>query len=68
MWLKSLYLLSQNQIDEAYIIYTMRQQGLWFPDAAPNGCVQSVSGPLQVPAYIAQNMDRLSSELMLNMW
>ena len=60
--------MNQARFRNVQWLDTMREQGLWFPDAAPNGCVQSVSGPLQVPAYIAQNMDRLSSELMLNMW
>jgi hypothetical protein len=31
----------------------MRDQGLWFPDARPNGCIQS---RLQIPEYVQKNL------------
>lgn len=34
----------------------MRSQGLWFPDRAPNGCIQR-NGPT-LPDYVKQNMGR----------
>ena len=44
--------LNQDRFRDIPWLDTMRQQGLWFPDAAPNGCVQS---QIQMPQYVQSN-------------
>ena len=47
--------LNQDRFRDESWLNNMREQGLWFPDAAPNGCVQS---KLQVPEYVRNNAQK----------
>lgn len=50
--------LNQMRFHNVEWLEKMRQHGLWFPDAAPNGCVQS---RVVLPQYVEQNMDRFKA-------
>jgi beta-1,4-mannosyl-glycoprotein beta-1,4-N-acetylglucosaminyltransferase len=45
--------LNQAQFRNVEWLHSMRDQGLWFPDARPNGCIQS---RLQIPEYVQKNL------------
>ena len=47
--------LNQARFKDIEWLTSMRQDGLWFPDAAPNGCLQS---QIQMPAYVEANIQR----------
>lgn len=47
--------LNQARFHDLEWLERMRRQGLWFPDAAPNGCVQSKP---RLPQYVERNLDR----------
>lgn len=47
--------LNQAKFSSIHWLNSMRQQGLWFPEAAPNGCIQA---QMQVPGYVRANLSR----------
>jgi hypothetical protein len=47
--------LNQDHFKKIEWLNSMRDQGLWFPDSGPNGCVQS---RLQIPEYVKNNLQR----------
>ena len=47
--------MNQERFRDVQWLDKMRDQGLWFPDSAPNGCVQS---KMQLPAYVERNLGR----------
>jgi len=47
--------LNQDRFRDVRWLDHMREQGLWFPDSAPNGCVQT---EVQVPKYVEMNVER----------
>jgi hypothetical protein len=50
--------LNQVKFRDVQWLESMRSQGLWFPDSAPNGCIQSST---QLPAYVAMNVHRFGT-------
>ena len=44
--------LNQHRFRDELWLDNMRAQGLWFPDSAPNGCVQT---QIQMPEYVRNN-------------
>lgn len=47
--------LNQEKFKNIEWLESMRTQGLWFPDSAPNGCIQS---HLQLPEYVQANAQK----------
>ena len=50
--------LNQARFANVGWLNSMRMQGLWFPDAAPNGCIQA---QLQLPFYVQANTHRFET-------
>ena len=50
--------LNQAKFSNIAWLNSMRAQGLWFPDSAPNACIQT---QMQVPGYVQANMSRFET-------
>lgn len=47
--------LNRERFRDVHFLENMRRNGLWFPDAAPNACVQSQP---QYPSYVSRDPSR----------
>jgi beta-1,4-mannosyl-glycoprotein beta-1,4-N-acetylglucosaminyltransferase len=52
--------MNQERYKNVVWLDQLREQGLWFPDSAPNGCIQS---KMQIPAYVERNKDKFRAIL-----
>ena len=46
--------LNQAKFKSVEFLSTMREEGLWFPDSSPNGCLQQT---MQIPEYVSFHLD-----------
>jgi hypothetical protein len=49
--------LNMERYKDIKWLHKIRENGLWFPDSAPNGCTQS---RMQIPSYVEKNMDKFN--------